>query len=151
VVLAVKARGCALGAPLRPLVTERVQRAREMRRCSSPMGEAANVFVHQADFAEHRNRLGGLLLLPKSFNASYGALPFEEKQHHYNTQNLLAQSLHPQCYEHNLAFIQFVKRSGLPFRPHEHFNMADLEERSALYQLIAERIWDPEQLLREVK
>jgi hypothetical protein len=27
-------------------------------------------FQHPADFAEHRNRIGGLLLLPKSFNAS---------------------------------------------------------------------------------
>ena len=31
-------------------------------------------FAHPSDFAEHRNRIGGLLLLPKSFNASYGDL-----------------------------------------------------------------------------
>jgi len=31
----------------------------------------ADDFGHPADFAEHRNRIGGLLLLPKSFNASY--------------------------------------------------------------------------------
>jgi uncharacterized protein with ParB-like and HNH nuclease domain len=30
-------------------------------------------FHNEDDFAEHRNRIGGLLLLPKSFNASYGA------------------------------------------------------------------------------
>ena len=34
----------------------------------------ADEFSHPADFAEHRNRIGGLLLLPKSFNASYGDL-----------------------------------------------------------------------------
>ena len=28
-------------------------------------------FKNEHDFAEHRNRVGGLLLLPKSFNASY--------------------------------------------------------------------------------
>lgn len=55
-------------------------------------------FSHAADFAEHRNRIGGLLLLPKSFNASYGDLSYEKKLPHYNTQNLLARSLHPQCY-----------------------------------------------------
>lgn len=29
-------------------------------------------FDHAYDFAEHRDQIGGLLLLPKSFNASYG-------------------------------------------------------------------------------
>jgi hypothetical protein len=33
-------------------------------------------FTNAADFAQYRNRIGNLLLLPKSFNASYGALPF---------------------------------------------------------------------------
>ena len=32
-------------------------------------------FGHQADFAEYRNRIGGPLLLPKTFHASYGDLP----------------------------------------------------------------------------
>ncbi len=36
-------------------------------------------FAHPSEFAEYRNRIGGLLLLPKSFNASYGDLPYEEK------------------------------------------------------------------------
>ena len=78
-------------------------------------------FSHPADFAEHRNRIGGLLLLPKSFNASYGDLPYEEKLPHYNTQNLLARSLHPQCYEYNPGFLRFVQESGLPFRAHSQF------------------------------
>jgi len=48
-------------------------------------------FRHSADFADHRNRIGGLLLLPKSFNASYGDLTYEQKLPHYNTQNPLCQ------------------------------------------------------------
>lgn len=40
--------------------------------------------------------------------------------------------------------------SGLPFRPHPEFKKADLEARSELYRQIAERIWDPSELLREV-
>lgn len=107
-------------------------------------------FSHPADFAEYRNRIGGLLLLPKSFNASYGALSYEEKLQYYYSQNLLARSLHPQCYYHNPGFLQFKSQSGLPFRPHEQFKKADLDERGALYRQIAERIWDPDQLLREV-
>lgn len=39
-------------------------------------------FSHPSEFAEYRNRLGDLLLLPKSFNASYGDLAFEQKLVH---------------------------------------------------------------------
>ena len=107
-------------------------------------------FAHSADFNEYRDRIGGLLLLPKTFNSSYGSLPYEEKLKHYNTQNLLARSLHPLCYDHNPGFLSFKARSGLPFKPHKQFRKADLEERGVLYRKIAERIWDPDQLLREV-
>ena len=106
-------------------------------------------FNHPADFAEHRNRIGGLLLLPKSVNASYGDLSYSEKLPHYNTQNLLARSLHPQCYEHNPGFLRFKDLRGLPFVPHEEFNTADLERRGELYRQIAERIWNPDDLLME--
>ena len=106
-------------------------------------------FNHPADFAEHRNRIGGLLLLPKSVNASYGDLSYSDKLPHYNTQNLLARSLHPQCYEHNPGFLRFKDLRGLPFVPHEEFNTADLEQRGELYRQIAERIWNPDDLLME--
>ena len=107
-------------------------------------------FVHPADFAEHRNRIGGLLLLPKSFNASYGDLTYEEKLPHYNTQNLLSRSLHPQCYEHNPGFCRFLKDKDLQFTPHAQFKKSDIEERGVLYRQLAERIWNPDDLLRIV-
>lgn len=107
-------------------------------------------FSHHADFAEYRNRIGGLLLLPKSFNASYSDLIYEVKLPHYNTQNLLARSLHPQCYEHNPGFLRFVESSGLPFKAHIQFKKADIEERGNLYLQLAKCIWNPEDILREV-
>lgn len=107
-------------------------------------------FVHPADFADYRNRIGDLLLLPKSFNASYGPLPYDEKLPHYYGQNLLARSLNPQCYDHNPGFVRFVADDNLGFHSHEHFKKADIDERGALYWQLAERIWDPDQLLRQV-
>lgn len=107
-------------------------------------------FPQSADFADYRNRIGGLLLLPKSFNASYGDLPYERKLPNYDSQNLLARSLNPHAYEHNPGFLRFVRDSGLIFRAHPEFKKADLDERGALYRQLAERLWDPEQLLREV-
>ena len=107
-------------------------------------------FPHDADFEEHRNRIGGLLLLPKAFNASYGDLPYEKKLPHYQAQNLLARSLHPHAYEHNPGFLKFVRESGLPFRAHQQFKRHDIECRSKLYRRLAEHIWNPEDFLREV-
>ena len=107
-------------------------------------------FPHPADFREHRNRIGGLLLLPRSFNASYGDLTYEEKLPYYNTQNLLARSLHPLAYEHNPGFTNFVDESELPFRSHEQFKRAEIELRGELYRQLAEHIWNPDHLLREV-
>ena len=99
-------------------------------------------FQHPADFQNIRNRIGGLLLLPKKFNQSYGDLPYKEKLEHYNSQNLLARSLHPKCYDHNPGFLQFIRESELEFKPHKDFKKQDIEERSKLYQEIAERLWN---------
>lgn len=103
-------------------------------------------FPQPRDFRDYRSHLGGLLLLPKRFNASFGDLPYEEKLTHYNSQNLLARSLCPVCYEHNPGFRSFIEASGLPFRPHPEFKRDDLDARQDLYRRIAEQIWNPQQL-----
>ena len=108
-------------------------------------------FADPRDFQEHRNRFGGLLLLPKSFNASFGALTYEEKLPHYNSQNLLARALNQQCYERNPGFMQFVQRTGLPFRAHEHFGRHDLDEHAELYRQLAQLVWNPDDILAEVR
>jgi hypothetical protein len=107
-------------------------------------------FSHASDFQEYRNRIGGLLLLPKSFNASYGDLPYAEKREHYLKQNLLAQSLHEKAYEHNPGFLRLSKESNLPFRSHPQFKKADLDARQALYRQLAEAIWNPKRLSQEL-
>jgi hypothetical protein len=107
-------------------------------------------FSHPTDFDEYRNQIGGLLLLPKSFNASYNDLPYKDKLPHYLEQNLLAKSLHAQCYDRNPGFKSFVSQSGLQFKPYEDFRKADIEERSELYRQLAEKIWNPEDVKRVI-
>jgi len=102
-------------------------------------------------FAKYRNRLGGLLLLPSSFNASFGARTYEVKLEQYNSQNLLARSLHPGCYTHNPQFLNFVQGTGLPFQPHPEFKQKDIEQRGEMYRRIAERIWNPDDLLKDAE
>ena len=106
-------------------------------------------FSHPSEFAEYRNHIGGLLLLPKSFNSSYSDLPYAEKREHYRGQNLLACSLHERAYDRNPGFRRFIERSGLPFHDHAGFKKADLDARQELYRRLAEQIWDPERLTRE--
>jgi hypothetical protein len=108
-------------------------------------------FAHPSDFDEVRNRIGGLLLLPKSFNASYGDLPYSKKRKHYLKQNLLAQTLHEDAYENHPGLKRFLKGSGLQFEPCPDFKKADLEKRSVLYLKLAEQLWNPDRLLKEAK
>ena len=105
-------------------------------------------FDHVADFEEYRNRIGGLLLLPKSFNNSFGDMEYSEKREHYFRQNLLAASLHENCYSRNPGFIRFIENAKLPFQQHTDFKKTDLDERQKLYLALAEKVWNPERLLQ---
>lgn len=103
--------------------------------------------LSHSEFEGYRNRIGGLLLLPKKSNASYGDLPYAEKREHYLKENLLAQSLHERAYERNPGFLQFIQESGLPFQDYPEFRRAELDKRQRLYQHLAEQVWSPERLL----
>ena len=106
-------------------------------------------FAHEFEFEAYRNRIGGLLLLPKKSNTSYGGSPYAEKREHYLRENFLARSLHEKAYENNPGFKQFIERSGLPFHPHLEFKKADLDKRQKLYQHLAEQIWNPDRLFED--
>ena len=101
-------------------------------------------FLTEHEFQEHRNLMGGLVLLPKDFNASYGDLPYDEKLDHYNAQNILVRSLHPLAYENNPSFRRLIDAAGLPFKPYPGvYPPAAIEERQQLYRQLCQLIWDP--------
>ena len=111
-------------------------------------------FSQRDEFQEYRNRIGGLLLLPKSTNRSLGDKTYTEKREIYAEQNLLlAQSLHDRSYDSNGGFQKFsrfqdfIAESGLPFCPHAEFRRVDLDMRQQLYQQLAEQIWHPDRLI----
>ena len=101
-----------------------------------------NEFNDEGKFEDFRNKIGGLILIPQGFNQSYGSMSYEEKLPHYFSQNMLAKTLNPQCYEKNPSFIDYVKKSKLPFVPHRHFKKSDLMKRQLLYKKICEEIWN---------
>lgn len=103
-------------------------------------------FEQEADFIEIRNRLGDLLLVPKSFNASYGDLPYDEKLLRYLNQNLLASTLHPATYKNNPNLQRFIAETGLEVKPHEVFDREAIAQRQNLYLNMAAIIWNADQI-----
>ena len=107
----------------------------------------ADEFPTVYDFEEHRNMFGDLLLLPKDFNASYGAMPYEQKVQHYSGQNILAKSLHPRAYQHNPSFGRLRETYNLAFEPYPTtFTKDDVDARQALYRDLVEVVWNPERI-----
>jgi uncharacterized protein with ParB-like and HNH nuclease domain len=106
--------------------------------------EHQDEFEQEHEFDRYRNRIGDLVLLQRGTNQSYGAKPYSEKLEHYLKENLLVMSLHPRAYEKNPNFTKMVERTGLPFKAHENFKKADIQERTMLYLKICERIWGDE-------
>jgi uncharacterized protein with ParB-like and HNH nuclease domain len=106
-------------------------------------------FSSEYEFLEHRNKVGDLLLLPKSFNASFGALEYSKKHKHYYGQNLLAQSLYFQTYENNPNFKNLINDFELPFKPYAEteFTRSAIDERSELFLQLSRVIWDPMKLV----
>jgi len=103
-------------------------------------------FSNEFEFADQRNALGDLLLLPKSFNASYGALEYSFKVENYFGQNPLAKSLNKASYSNNPNFMRKIRDHNLPFKAYgsDDFNRDAIDERQELYTRIAQIIWAPE-------
>jgi hypothetical protein len=104
-------------------------------------------FASELEFLQARNQFGALLLLPKSFNASFGALPYSEKAPHYLMQNALAQTLVNGLGKHNPNLAKKAEQLDEEFVGYpETFAKGDVKQRQALYKDICESIWNPENL-----
>ena len=100
-------------------------------------------FENEDEFNKCRYKLGDLLILPSSFNRSYGAKPYECKVEHYFGQNLLAKSLNSKCYQNNPSFLKYLSSSKIPFKSYQQFGKAGIEERQELYEKLLKEIYNP--------
>ncbi|MEE1826621.1 DUF262 domain-containing protein [Streptomyces sp. BE20] len=97
-------------------------------------------------FRQQRDRLGALLILPKSDNASYRDDVYERKVEYYQRQNVLAASLHPAVYTRHPRLQRFFDLHGLAkqVRPYpDTFPPSAIGERQQLYRRLCELIWEP--------
>ncbi len=109
-------------------------------------------FPLREHFDAYRNRIGGLVLLPRGYNQSFNDAPYNVKVELYFGQNLLAKSLNELCYSKNPSFLGYIQHSGLPFKPYPtEFKKADLDERTELYRLICKEIWNTARFIIELE
>ena len=109
----------------------------------------ADEYASEVEFAEERNWIGGLLLIPSSVNRSYGALAYEDKREHYLKENWLAASLHETAYTHNPQLRRFAEIHGLNLQPHAQFGRTELKARQDLYEQIAAQVWSVDRIADE--
>lgn len=103
--------------------------------------EHKDEFEQEWEFQESRNKLGGLILLPRGTNQSFSAKPYPEKLKHYIKENILAQSLCELNYKNNPNFLNMIRQMGWTFKAHDQFKKKDIEERQELYKSICEQLW----------
>jgi len=103
-------------------------------------------FTSEDEFARWRNHLGGLILLPKSKNASVNDKPYVDKVSFYTDENLLASSLTPQPYAHSPRFKRFREETGLAFEACPEMGKSEQLARRSVYKQLIETIWCAERL-----
>lgn len=92
--------------------------------------------------ARARNNIGDLLLLPTSFNASYGDGSYEVKAEQRFSQDILAQTLCAKKHTNALGLNRLLESGELSFRPYEQFVKSSIGERAELYRILR---WNWEQ------
>lgn len=103
----------------------------------------------QEEFDNHRNLIGGLLLIKSDTNRILSNKGYKEKLDTYYRENILASSLHRNFYNHNHKFLRAMKRHGINFEHHDKFTKKDIISRSRLYCEIAKLVWSPDRILEK--
>ncbi|MDR2833792.1 MAG: DUF1524 domain-containing protein [Streptococcaceae bacterium] len=114
----------------------------EVEHIWSVNDENKEKYEQEAGFQAVRKNIGGLLLLPKKFNASYNDATYSTKVEQYFSQNILAQTLNPRKYEHSPGFVSFMNDSNLEFKAYEVFDEKSINERADLYRQVLKWNWE---------
>lgn len=106
-----------------------------------------NEFADEKEFADWRNRIGALLLLHKSINASLSDSDYDKKLIKYCSTdgNIYAASLGKQTYQNNPRFKNFIAENNLSFEPFDTFGKAEIEKRTRLVVELVNLIWNAEE------
>ncbi len=98
-----------------------------------------------------RNKIGALILLPRGRNRSLKAASYEQKLAKYATENILAQTLVPSLYENNPQLSAFLTSGSLKMNAIAKFDTEAVRSRGELYNAIARRIWNADDIMLEAR
>lgn len=101
----------------------------------------ADEYPDKESFNIHRNKFGGLLILPLDKNRSLTDKTYDKKLPIYFGENLLAKSLNENCYRINPRFKLFIEAENLKFKAYNNFDKKALLERQELFENLAKKIW----------
>lgn len=99
-------------------------------------------FIDAKEYAEARNLIGALTLLPRSRNRSLQDKPYAEKLAAYSTENILTQTMCDSLYDSNPNIKTYATNNpnlgleGIPV-----FNKNHIQIRGNLYTEVAKMIW----------
>ena len=101
-------------------------------------------YSNQEEFDQWRNKLGNLLLLHKSINASINDSRYEKKLKTYASSegNIYTESLTEKAYINNPRFVKFVKDNNLNFKAYSSFGKEQITERTELFIQLFNLIWN---------
>lgn len=102
----------------------------------------AHSFIDAKDYAEQRNLIGALALLPRSRNRSLQDKPYREKLVAYATENVLTQTLCDALYKNNPNVATYVDDNpGTKLSAVDDFGKSDIADRAATYVAVATHVW----------
>ena len=110
-------------------------------------------FSDEAEYTSLRNRIGALVLLPRSRNRSLQDKPYNEKIEAYKTENILTKTLTNSFYENNPRMIAFMAtHKDVKLAHCTEFGKPEIKSRGQLYTNIARIVWSaPEDFDNSVK
>jgi hypothetical protein len=108
--------------------------------CNDYQRFAAQV-TDEDEFNRTRNLMGGLLILPRDKNRSLQDADYSIKLPIYFGENIIAKSLHQDCYRNNPHFINLLSTLKISLTPIDDFTKDSFKKRQQSYREIAEHIW----------
>jgi len=99
-------------------------------------------FNDAKDYAEQRNRIGALALLPRSRNRSLQDKSYEDKLAAYASENVLTQSLCEGFYTNNPTVSRYLTDNPkLVFTALFTFGKNEVAQRAEAYKAVAAQVW----------
>lgn len=99
-------------------------------------------FSDEAEYGLLRNRIGALVLLPRSRNRSLQDKPYKDKIEVYKTENILTKTLTNGFYENNPRISAFMaKHEDVKLASCGEFGKPEIASRGELYTNIARLVW----------